>query len=263
MMGVPKCRPLLQAGTNVINDYFDFKTGTDCINKEKTPFSGGSPYLPGGTLKPKSVLRFSLVLLSSGIAIGLFLAYVRGWPVLLIGLIGVFSGVFYCEPRLNLVGRGVGEFLVGLNYGTLVVVGTYYVLAGIPPLEVIVASVPVAFLITAVLYINQFPDFWADKRTGKANLVVRLGRAKAVKWFSLILTLCYIWVFYWIQFEFLPRTCYLVFLSLPLALKAVRLLKKNYRNTPGLVPAQAATIALHLFAGILLIAGFVIDGLLF
>lgn len=246
----------LHAGTNIANDYFDFKSGTDIINKEVTPFSGGSDFLRDGILKPRDVLVASLILLGMGIAIGLYFTFVIGWFLLLLGLIGALCGFFY----VTLASKGLGEVAIGINFGPLSVLGAYYVQTTKVTLIPLIASIPVAFLITAVIWINQFPDYVADKEVGKDHLVVRLGRSlSAVRVYLGLIIGTYVAIALGIVFSFLPLFCLISFITLPLfAIPAMKSAHKNYLNTPKLIPAQAMTIMTHLFTGILLIAGFLI-----
>jgi len=246
----------LHAGTNIANDYFDFKSCTDIINKEVTPFSGGSDFLRDGILKPRDVLVASLILLGVGIAIGLYFTFVIGWFLLLLGLIGALCGFFY----VTLASKGLGEAAIGINFGPLSVLGAYYVQTTKVTLVPLIASIPVAFLITAVIWINQFPDYVADKEVGKDHLVVRLGRSlSAVRVYLGLILGTYIAIALGIVFSFLPLFCLISFITLPLfAIPAMKSAQKNYLDTPKLIPAQAMTIMTHLFTGILLIAGFLI-----
>jgi 1,4-dihydroxy-2-naphthoate octaprenyltransferase len=246
----------LHAGTNIANDYFDFKSGTDIINKEVTPFSGGSDFLREGILKPRDVLVASLILLGIGIAIGLYFTFVIGWFLLVLGLIGALCGFFY----VALASKGLGEVAIGINFGPLCVLGAYYVQTVKITLVPLIASIPVAFLITAVIWINQFPDYVADKEVGKDHLVVRLGRSlSAVRVYHGLILGTYAAIALGIVFSFLPLFCLISFITLPLfAIPGMKIAHKNYLNTPKLIPAQAMTVMTHLFTGILLIVGFLI-----
>ena len=154
----------LHAATNTLNDYFDYCSGNDLLNREANrPFDGGSPFLLHGQLRPESVYHFGCGALLLGIGIGLFLVFRRGWWVLPMGLVGVGTAYFYVEPRVRLAARGLGELLTGLCFGPLVVMGTYYVQAQEVSYGALMAGIPVGFLITNVLFINQFPDREADR----------------------------------------------------------------------------------------------------
>jgi 1,4-dihydroxy-2-naphthoate octaprenyltransferase len=246
----------LHAGTNIANDYFDFKSGTDIINKEVTPFSGGSDFLREGILEPRDVLVASLILLGIGIAIGLFFTLVIGWFLLLLGIVGALCGFFY----VTLASKGLGEAAIGINFGPLCVFGSYYVQTIKISLVPLIASIPVAFLITAVIWINQFPDYVADKEVGKDHLVVRLGRSlSAVRVYHGLILGTYVAIALGIIFSFLPLLCLISFITLPLfAIPGMKIAQKNYLDTPKLIPAQAMTIMTHLFTGILLIVGFLL-----
>jgi 1,4-dihydroxy-2-naphthoate octaprenyltransferase len=246
----------LHAGTNIANDYFDFKSGTDVINKEVTPFSGGSDFLREGILKPRDVLIASLILLSIGIIIGVYFTLVIGWLLLLLGIIGALCGFFY----VGLASKGLGEAAIGINFGPLSVIGAYYVQTAKITLVPLIASIPVGLLITAVIWINQFPDYVADKEVGKDHLVVRLGRSlSAVRVYHGLILGTYLAITLGIVFSFLPLFCLISFITLPLfAIPGMKIAYKNYLDTPKLIPAQAMTIMTHLFTGILLIVGFLI-----
>lgn len=250
----------LHAGANVINDYFDHLTQNDEINKEFVrPFTGGSRLIQEGLLSPKEVLIEAVVCLLVGSIIGLYLSYKLGWVILLIGIFGVLSATFYVFPRINLVGLGIGEALIGINFGILMTFGAYYVQTGNFSWVPIVASLPVALLITAVLYINEFQDAKADQAVGKNHLVVRLGKKQAVSGYILIMLLTYLIVVIGVITDTLPPVSLIALLTLPLALKSIRVAQEHYDDSIKLVPANASTIMNHLFTGLLLVISFVLD----
>ncbi|MDZ7334694.1 MAG: 1,4-dihydroxy-2-naphthoate octaprenyltransferase [candidate division KSB1 bacterium] len=250
----------LHAGANVINDYFDHLSSNDVINEEYVrPFTGGSRLIQQGLLTPREVLVEAMVCLFLGSCIGLYLAYRLGWVILAIGVFGVFSAIFYVFPRINLVGRGVGEALIGINFGILMTFGAFYVQTGIFSWVPIIASLPVALLITAVLYINEFQDAKADQAVGKNHLVVRLGKKQAVSGYILIMLLTYVIVVVAVVIDILPPISLIALLTMPLALKSIRIAQQNYNNSLKLVPANAGTIMNHLFTGLLLIISFFLD----
>jgi 1,4-dihydroxy-2-naphthoate octaprenyltransferase len=244
---------LLHAGTNVANDYFDYRGGTDNVNKEfVTPFSGGSRVIQQGLLSPKEVLAGSIILFALGALIGLYLTFTRGVTVLYLGAIGIISGFFYTAPPFKFASRGIGEFLVGLNFGVLVVLGSYYVQTKSLTIEPLLASLPVSLLITAVLWINEFPDYKADRDTGKLTLVVRLGRKKAVDLYKILMFSPYIIIVGFVALGYLPLFFLLGLLTLSKAKAAVEIAKRYYEDPKNLAPANGLTIATHLQTGILL-----------
>ncbi|MBE9561347.1 MAG: prenyltransferase, partial [Proteobacteria bacterium] len=183
----------ITAGVNVLNDYFDHLNQTDEFNHSPlTPFAGGSRMIQNGVLTVTETYRFGVILLLIAISIGSFLVSVRGLPLLWIGIFGVLSGYFYSAPPLSLIDKGLGELLIGLNYGILVVLGAYYVQTQTLSPIAVIASLPLAGLVTAILYINEFPDHNADKQAGKNNLVVRLGLTSARPIYAILIGLSFI-----------------------------------------------------------------------
>ena len=250
----------LHAGTNLANDYFDHRSGADAANKTPTPFSGGSRVIQEGLIAPGRILVGSLLFFGLSVLVGLSLIYLRGWVILLFGVAGLLSGYFYTGSPIRLGYRGWGELLVGVNLGPLAVCGAYYVQAETISPGAIVASVPVGLLIAAVLYINEFHDFDADKTVGKKTLVVILGREKATKGFYLLMLSTYVVVVLGIVAGVVPWPAILTLLILPVTWKTLKITRANYSNTSNLVPAMAKTIFTHMAFGGLLSAGYIAAG---
>ncbi|MFH1327728.1 MAG: 1,4-dihydroxy-2-naphthoate octaprenyltransferase [Candidatus Bathyarchaeota archaeon] len=252
----------IHIGTNVANDYFDHKSGNDEINTEYIrPFSGGSRVIQLGLLTPKEVLRGAFMFLILSGIIGVYLAIVRGPIILLLGIIGVFSGFFYTAPPFNLASRGVGEVFVGLNFGILMTLGAFYVQTQTLTWECTLAAVPIALLIAAVLYINQFPDYKADKAVGKKHLVVRLGTEKAAKVYGGILIAVYALIVLGVTFSIISPFTLIALITLPLAIKGIRHARAHHSKPLKLIPANASTILTHLLVGLLLAVGYILEGL--
>lgn len=243
----------MHAGTNVVNDYYDHVSGCDEINiRFVRPFGGGSRIIQKGLLSPREVHYGALIFFGIAVTIGLYLTYLRGWPLLIIGAVGVVSGYFYVEPHLNLAGRGIGEFLVGLNFGTLIVVGGFFVQTGWFALEPFAASIPLAVLIAALLWINEFQDSEADGAVGKMHLVFRLGRRRAATAYFYLLVVAYASVLIGVILRILPWPSAMTFITIPIAAKAVQVATRHYDDILPLTPANAGTIMLHFIFGIVL-----------
>lgn len=240
------------AGMNVLNDYFDYKNGADSLNKSPlTPFAGGSRFIQNGILTPRETLALGAMLIIAGSAAGIYLALVTSPLLFLIGLIGLASGYFYSAPPLFLAGRGLGELAVGLNFGLLTVAGAYLVQTGTITAYAVAISLPLTFLIAAILYINQFPDYESDMAAGKRNLVVRLGPERARAGLAIFFLLTYGSIIAGVLSGVLPGASLIALLTMPLAIPAVAGLHRNYKGGPALVPVIKATITAHLATGIL------------
>lgn len=251
--------PLFNAGTNLANDYYDHKTGNDEINTNLTPFSGGSRVIQNGVVPAKHILIGSFLFFGLGSIIGLYLnAVTPGNLILFLGIFGFLSGFLYTFTPILIGYRGWGEFLVGLNLGTLTIIGAYYVQAHALSWAVFWVSLPIGFLVAAILYINQFPDYEADKAVNKRHWVVRLGKKNAVYGYYFLISATYLVIAGSVIFGIVTPFALVSLLTLPLAIGAIKTLKLNYNKIAELIPAQAKTIQMHLFTGLLLSLGLVV-----
>jgi len=252
------------AATDVINDYGDHKSGADDINREPTPFSGGSRMIQDGILSAGQTLRLALICYAVGIVIGLYLVAARGLPILWIGLLGCALSAWYTVPKFGLayLGHGLGELAIGLGFGPVMVSGAYFVQAQRFTPEMWYASLPVGLLIVAVLYINEFPDYGADKAADKRTLIVKLGRRRAVSGYVALMLGTYLSIAVGVLLNLLPWPTLVAFLTLPLAMRGIRGLRQFYDQSARLIPSNAMTIQVHLMTGLLLLAAVVADGLL-
>lgn len=251
---------LLHGGANVINDYFDHKSQNDELNKEFiSPFTGGSRMIQEKLMTPKEVLIEAIVCLVLGSAIGIYLTIKIGLVILAIGIFGVFSAVFYVDPKVKLVGRGIGEIFIGLNFGIAMTFGAYFVQTSQFSWIPIIASIPVAILIAALLYINEFQDAKADEAVGKNHLVILLGKKRAANGYVFLMLATYLAVVIGVVTDSLPPITLSALLTIPIAFKAIKIAQENYDDSVKLAPANASTILNHLLTGILLIGSFFID----
>ena len=250
----------VNAGLNMSNDYFDHLSGNDTFEHELTPFSGGSRTIQNGVLAPEKVLRWSLVFYLLGIVAGVYLLAVRGWGIAVVGLIGLFLAFFHNAPPIRLyhLAPGMGELAIGIGCGPLVVLGAYYAQTQRFAPQALVASLPLAFLIAAVLCANEFPDSEADRHVGKKTLPVVLGKEQAAWAYILMVAGAYVSILAGTALGVLPPTALLGMLTIPLAWQATRRMRRFHSNTAQLVPALGATIQLHLSTGVLLCLGYVI-----
>jgi 1,4-dihydroxy-2-naphthoate polyprenyltransferase len=247
---------LIHSGANVANDFFDHLSGNDAANTDFIrPFTGGSRMIQHGLLSPTEVLLLSLTCFTAGSAIGLYLTFRVGLPILWIGLIGVAGSFFYTAPPVNLAARGLGEPIIALNFGILPVVGAYYVQTRQLSWNAALVALPVALLIMAILFINQFQDYHADKAVGKKNWVVRLGRARSVTVYAALMLLWTAPVVAGVLLNICPKVCLVALLPLPAAVKAIMVARIHFDTPRLLVPANGMTIAIHLAVGLLLSAG--------
>ena len=247
----------IHASVNVLNDYFDFKSGIDTATTP-TPFSGGSRVLPENLLTPRSVLIGGIILLAIGSLIGLYFLYIFNFPPLLIALISIaiITSVAY-SPVLSKI--GVGEVFVFLNFGPLLFTGVYYIQSGgLISTEAIVVGSIVGLMTTGILYINQFPDTDADKSKGRFHLVARLGKKRAAGIYKYIVNASYVIIILGIVTFTIPPTTIIALITIPKFRVANAILQKEYEKIMELIPAMGNTVMGTIQSGILLLVGYLI-----
>jgi 1,4-dihydroxy-2-naphthoate octaprenyltransferase len=246
----------LHVSANTFNDYFDWRSGTDQVNNAYfMPYSGGSRSIELGLISEKRLLRLAWVALVVAVLAGLPFLLQRGPVLLLFGLAGVFSAYYYTAPPLRLAARkGLGELVVGLNFGPLMVAGTVFALTGSLSWLDFFVGLPIGLFTTAILWINQFPDLEADALTGKNNLVVVLGRRSARWGYLLLMVAAFGSALLGTLLGYLPYSALLMLAGVPLAFYTTRLLFRHYGERT-LIKANSNTILLHLVCGLLLVVG--------
>ena len=244
----------LHLGANLLNDYFDAR-GSDPINMRVTPFSGGSRAIQDGELAPRMVLFMALFFFAIGFTVGIWLICLNRPLVIPIGLLGLGAGWAYSAPPLQLMSRGWGEAVIFIAFGPLVTLGTYYVMSGSLSWPAFAIGVPQGFFIAGVIWINQFPDYEADRRANKRNLVVRLGPGYSRYFYCVIMSMAFVFVFFLIGVAGFSYLIMLSFMAFPLALRAMRILWREYLSHTGIIPAQALTIQTLIAHGLLLSLG--------
>jgi 1,4-dihydroxy-2-naphthoate polyprenyltransferase len=244
---------------NVANDVFDTMSGADPANTRPTQFSGGSRVIHYGLVSLRGAAILSAVLYLAGIAIGLYLAWLRGfWPLFWLGVAGVVISVIYTAPPLRLVHRGVGEIAVGLGFGPIMLLGSYYVQAQRFSFEALWLSLPVAIFIALVLYLNEIPDREGDAAAGKRTLPVRWSKEAVVRAYVWATTAAYALIGLGAALRILPWPTVIALATILLAVKVTRGIRLNYEDPYALMPTMAANIKLHLYTGLLLLAGYLI-----
>jgi 1,4-dihydroxy-2-naphthoate polyprenyltransferase len=249
----------LHISANTFNDYFDWTSGTDKGNNDYfLPYSGGSRSIELGLISERRLLLVAWIALAVAALAALPILVLRGPALLLFGAAGAFSAYYYTAPPLRLAARrGLGELIVGLNFGPLMTAGTFFALTGQLTWMSFFIGLPIGLLTTAILWINQFPDMASDAAAGKVNLVVVLGKDRARWGYLAILAAAFGAVLAGIAMGVLPLATALILAGLPLAVYAGVILFRYYSERQ-LIRANSTTILLHLVAGLLMTAGLLI-----
>jgi 1,4-dihydroxy-2-naphthoate octaprenyltransferase len=181
--------------------------------------------------------------------------------LILIGVLGAFSTYFYTAPPLRLAARkGLGELLIGLNFGPLITAGTVIALTGQVSWEAFAIGLPIGLLTTAILWINQFPDEDSDRASGKHNLVVVLGKERARWGYVLLMLAAFGLGIASVVAGIFPPGALAMLGALPMAWSASRILFQHYADRE-LVTANSKTINLQLVAGLLTAVGTMLSSL--
>ena len=241
----------LHLGANLLNDYYD-SFGSDPINRYVTPFSGGSRVIQDGLLSDATVKTMAYACLAIGVAAGALLIYAgRPW-VAAVGLVGLLCGYLYSAAPVQLMSAGLGELAIFLAFGPPLSFGAYYVQTGSLKPAALALGLPLGFLITAILWINQFPDFEADEAADKRHLVVRLGLKKSRWIYTGLMLAPFASLFFLLEACRLPDLLLAGLATMPLAIKAIRGAWTIYPIDPDFIPVQALTIQTHFWMGLAL-----------
>ncbi len=248
---------LLHIGTNTSNDYFDHLSGTDNLNYNYSNkgLNGGSRGIQMGLISPEGVRNLTIGVFGLSILVGIPLIQKAGMPVLWLGLIGFLSGLFYTAPPFRFSSRkGLGELLIGLNFGPLMVAGSTLIQTGQLVPEAFLAGIPLGFLIAAVVYINEFPDHDSDKATGKNTLIVVFGPEKARVGYVALVSGAFLSIVLLVLNGTFPSLILVTFLASYFGFTSVQTLYKYY-NDRLLEPANWGTIIMHSTTALLLFIG--------
>jgi 1,4-dihydroxy-2-naphthoate octaprenyltransferase len=244
---------LLHAATNLINDYYDVKSGVDTRDAATAQYR---PHpLVEGQLEARHVLVVSYVLYGLSSLIGIYLAAARGWELMWIGIIGAFASLTYTAPPLKYKYSALGEISVFLMWGPLMVGGSFFVQAQEFSMNAFWISLPFGALVALVLLANNIRDIAHDRDKGILTLAIVLGQQKGILLYGTLVGAAYLGIVLMSIFGPLYLWSLIVLASLPLAL---RLLKQMKMRVPA--DADARTAQLDTAFGVLLVISLVLAG---
>ncbi|MBU0494777.1 MAG: prenyltransferase [Chloroflexi bacterium] len=237
---------------NALNEYFDFKSGLD-LRTQRTPFSGGSGTLPARPELARSALLTGVITLVITGAVGLYFLYVWGLALLPLGLLGLITIVIYTvwltrNPVLCLLTPGLG-------FGTLMVMGTDFVLTGQYSWTAFVASLVPFFLVNNLLLLNQFPDVEADRSIGRKHFPIVIGRRASSLVYAAFMLFTYVSIVLGVYLGLLPLAALLGLLGLVLAVPACVGAYRYADDVGKLVPYLALNVLVNLITPMLVAVG--------
>jgi len=246
----------LHAGGNMANEFFDHLSGNDELNKNPTPYSGGSRTIQQGLVPPGRVLNGAVVVLAAGAAAGLAIVALTGSVfVLVIGIVGVVGAFCYTAPPIKLAYRSVGEVGIVILFGILPTIGAYYIQAYDFDVLVFMPAALMSILIFLIILINEFPDFDADAGANKNTLVVSLGKVMAARLYRAVVIASYILAAGMLAFDVTFYAAVGYMLTLPIAALAIHSMTPLEKFRKGNYKPSFYTILLHNIGTVAIAAG--------
>lgn len=244
---------LIHAGTNLATDFFDFIDGVQ-------PGATLGGVIRGGLLDARDVHRAAIATFLAGSLCGLVIVAVVGWPILVVGIASVLAGYFYTASPIKYGRRGLGEVMVFIFMGTVMVMAAYYVQLEAWTNEALIASLPVGLLVANILHANNLRDIVNDRARSKVTIATIIGRPAADVLLYALVIAAFASVLIAVGLEEMPLTCLLIAGALPAALSHLRCLAA--REAGALNPLVRTAAGLHLHFGLLLALGYAIEAVI-
>ncbi|NJC95495.1 MAG: 1,4-dihydroxy-2-naphthoate polyprenyltransferase [Anaerolineales bacterium] len=242
---------LLQIGSNLANDVFDFERGTDTAER-----LGPTRVTQAGMLTPKQVKIGMAIVFGLAALLGLYLAWLGGWAIILLGIAAILSAIAYTGGPFPIGYHGLGDLFVFIFFGIASVAGTYYIQAGSITPAVWWMTIPPGLIITAILVVNNLRDLEHDHRAGKHTMAVRLGEQGTKIQYIVCMVIAYLVLIPVAWAGLIPWSTLLAWLSLPIAYQATRLVLTQKGRPLNMALAQtgqtALAFSLLFWAGLLL-----------
>lgn len=236
-------------GVEAFNEYFDSRMGTDRVfdPTDAPPVSSFLLWLGVGAF-------------AAALGIAVALALREGWPILAFAALGGAAAIFYVAPPIRWAYRGLGETVIGLSYGPWMVLGSLYLHTRTLAWDALWASLVPGLLIMALAVVNAIPDFHQDRLVGKRNLVVRLGRRRAVGLYVALASAAFAVVVCGVATGAFPKGSLAALAALPLLVASARQAARTYESPPTFVPAIRSIVSCYAAAVALFTLGIVVHG---
>jgi 1,4-dihydroxy-2-naphthoate octaprenyltransferase len=225
---------LVLVAVELFNEYFDAKEGGDRI------FSRDDATVP------KYFFPCGILALGLAFVVGVYLTLQIGWLILLFSFLGFLGAYFYVGPPIRWAYRGFGELTIGLCYGPFMVLGSYYLQTKTIEFVPFFVSLVGGLSIFCLAVLNEIPDYYQDRLVGKRNLVVRLGKQKAIVLLKSCLAGLFILLALGVVLEIVPLFAIAAVVTIPWILKSVKSVEKNYDNPKAFLLTINTTVITHI-----------------
>jgi 1,4-dihydroxy-2-naphthoate octaprenyltransferase len=230
---------LLQIGSNLANDVFDYERGTDTSER-----LGPIRVTQAGLLTPAQVKAGMFIVFALAAWLGLYLAWLGGWPVIVLGLAAILSAIAYTGGPFPLGYYGLGDLFVFVFFGLASVAGTYYVQAKSISSAAWWMAIPPGLIITAILVVNNLRDLENDRKAGKHTLAVMLGERASKTQYLVCMIGAYLAIPLAVLLRIVPWTALLTWVSLPLAIRTTNVVLKQKGRSLNAALAGTGQVAL-------------------
>jgi 1,4-dihydroxy-2-naphthoate polyprenyltransferase len=247
---------LLQIGAQLINDYYDYLKGIDTNNS-----LGPGGLIQQGLVEPARVLMLGLIAVGLGAVLGIFIAILIGWPIIVLGLIGVLAAYFYSGVPKGLSSLALGEIMCFFIFGPLITIGTYMTQTGHLDRIVYIYSISLGLLATAFIHVNNMRDIGSDAPASKLTLASLLGVRLSRVLYVMIVIGAYAPIVALGLPSHSPHLLLIVLWTLPLLVIVITTVIRT--TSPGsLHTAMFQTLKLETYFTLLLIVALVVDAFL-
>ncbi|WP_416655094.1 1,4-dihydroxy-2-naphthoate polyprenyltransferase [Bacillus amyloliquefaciens] len=243
----------IQIATNLFNEYYDFKRGLDT---EDSVGIGGAIVRHG--MKPKTILQLALGSYAIALVLGVYICMSSSWWLAAIGLAGMLIGYLYTGGPLPIAYTPFGELFSGICMGSVFVLISFFIQTGEVNEQSILISIPIAILVGAINLSNNIRDIEEDKKGGRKTLAILMGHRGAVMILAASFAIAYIWIVGLVIMGYTSPWLFLVFLSVPKPIQAVKGFVKN-EMPMNMIIAMKSTAQTNTFFGFLLSIGLLIS----
>ncbi|MFC4321673.1 1,4-dihydroxy-2-naphthoate polyprenyltransferase [Litchfieldia salsa] len=244
---------IIQAATNMINEYYDYKRGLD---HAESVGIGGAIVRDG--IKPETVLRLAFTLFGIAVLLGVYICLHSNWWIAVIGTACMLVAYLYTGGPVPIAYTPFGELFAGLFMGLIIILISFYIQTNTITTESILISVPIIILVGAILMANNIRDLDGDKENGRKTLAILLGRQNAIRFLAMMFTVSYVWIVALVFSTDVTLWLLLVLISIP---KSIHAIKGFIGKTQPIqmAPAMKATAQTNTIFGFLLSIGLFIS----
>ena len=248
---------LIQAATNMFNEYYDYKLGLD---NENSVGIGGTIVRHG--VAPGTIMAIALSFYGIALLLGIYICAMSSWWLAAVGLVCMLIGYLYTGGPYPIAYSPFGELVSGIVMGMGIVLIAFFIQTNTVTLEAVLLSVPSMILVGAIMLSNNIRDIVGDTEGGRKTMAILVGRRNAVYILSLFFIVSYLWVAGLVIIEDITYWALIVLLSILKPIKAIEIFRAK-KEPLEVMPAMKFTAQTNTIFGFLLAIGLLIDYVLF